>query len=118
MNRLLHQASKSQAYSPAGTHACGRAEHPLENRAMATAKSITTDDYKLFPSPRNRHRSIFTHQMFVPYPYMLIDLESYYLKGNYTLFAACRLSDMKMGQLVTLEDPQDLVTFKSKFVPD
>ncbi|RYX95917.1 MAG: hypothetical protein EOO28_09155 [Comamonadaceae bacterium] len=85
---------------------------------MATAKSITTADYKLFPSPRNRHRSIFATQVFVPYPYMLIDLESYYLKGAYTLFAACRLSDMKMGQLVTLELPEDGATFERKFVPD
>lgn len=85
---------------------------------MTTAKSITTDEYKLFPSPRNRHRTIFTHQVFVPYPYMLIDLESYYLQGNYTLFAACRLSDMKMGQLVTLERPEDEALFKSRFVPD
>ena len=44
---------------------------------MATAKSITTDNYKLFPSPRNRHRAIFPHEVFLPYPYMLIDLESY-----------------------------------------
>ena len=54
----------------------------------------------------------------MPYPYMLIDLESYNLKGNYTLFAACRLSDNKMGQLVTLELPEDEVKFKARFVPD
>ena len=35
---------------------------------MATAKSIDTNDYKLFPSPRNVHRVIFEHQVFVPYP--------------------------------------------------
>ena len=52
---------------------------------MATAKSITTDDYKLFPSPRNRHRAVFTHQVFVPHPYLLIDLESYGFKGKYSL---------------------------------
>ncbi len=85
---------------------------------MATAKSITTDDYKLFPSPRNRHRAIFLHQVFVPYPYMLIDLESYDFKGKYSLFAACRMSDEKMGQLVTLELPQDESRFKTRFVPD
>ncbi len=56
--------------------------------------------------------------MFLPYPYMLIDMESYYLKGRYSLFAACRLVDNKMGQLVTLEDTADEVKFKSKFVPD
>ena len=32
---------------------------------MATAKSIDTNDYKLFPSPRNVHRVIFEHQVFV-----------------------------------------------------
>lgn len=85
---------------------------------MATAQGITTDEYKLFPSPRNRHRSIFAHQVFVPYPYMLIDMDSYYLKGKSSLFAACRRSDGKMGQLVTLELPEDDVKFKKLFVPD
>jgi hypothetical protein len=85
---------------------------------MATAQSITTDDYKLFPSPRNRHRTIFLYQVFVPYPYMLIDMESYNLKGKYSLFAACRLTDNKMGQLVTLELPEDELRFKQQFVPD
>ena len=85
---------------------------------MATAKSITTDRYKLFPSPRNRHRAIFPHEVFLPYPYMLIDLESYNFQGKYSLFAAYRLSDQKMGQLVTLELPEDEVRFKASFVPD
>jgi hypothetical protein len=40
------------------------------------------------------------------------------LKGKSSLFAACRLSDMKMGQLVTLELPQDELTFNARFVPD
>ena len=39
-----------------------------------TGKTITTAQYKLFPSPRNVHREIFPHQVFVPYPYALIDL--------------------------------------------
>ena len=85
---------------------------------MASAQAITTADYKLFPSPRNRHRLIFEHQVFVPYPYMLIDLESYSLQGKFSLFAACRLSDNKMGQLVTLELPGDETRFKTQFVPD
>ncbi|RZJ26746.1 MAG: hypothetical protein EOO54_01740 [Haliea sp.] len=85
---------------------------------MASAQAITTADYKLFPSPRNRHRLIFEHQVFVPYPYMLIDLESYKLQGKFSLFAACRLSDNKMGQLVTLELPGDENRFKTQFVPD
>ena len=49
---------------------------------------------------------------------MLIDLESYNFKGKYSLFAACRLLDMKMGQLVTLELPEDELKFKACFVPD
>ena len=85
---------------------------------MATAKSITTDDYKLFPSPRNRHRTIFLHRVFVPYPYMLIDLDSFHFKGKYSLFAACRMVDTKMGQLVTLELPEDKLKFQQRFVPD
>lgn len=85
---------------------------------MASAQSITTDDYKLFPSPRNRHRTIFPHQVFLPYPYMLIDLEYYDFKAGYSLFAACRLLDMKMGQLVTLELAEDELKFKTRFVPD
>ncbi|MDP3412899.1 MAG: hypothetical protein Q8S16_06840 [Polaromonas sp.] len=85
---------------------------------MASAQAITTDDYKLFPSPRNRHRVIFAQQVFVPYPYMLIDMDSYDFKGKSSLFAACRLSDGKMGQLVTLELPEDEARFKTRFVPD
>lgn len=85
---------------------------------MATSQTITTEHYKLFPSPRNRHRTIFLYEVFVPYPYMLIDLDSYNFKGKYSLFAACRLADNKMGQMVTLELPEDEVKFKARFVPD
>ena len=85
---------------------------------MATAQSITTDHYKLFPSPRNRHKAIFQHQVFLPYPYMLIDLESYHFKGQYSLFAAYRISDEKMGQLVTLDLQEDEARFMDRFVPD
>ena len=85
---------------------------------MASAQSIDTGRYKLFPSPRNRHRVVFTHEVFVPHPYMLIDMESYNLKGRYSLFAAHRLADNKAGQLVTFEDEADEARFKSKFVPD
>ena len=81
-------------------------------------KTITTADYKLFPSPRNVHQEIFAHQVFVPYPYTLIDLPGFYFKGRASLYAACRLSDMKMGQLVTLELAGDEERFKSRFVPD
>jgi hypothetical protein len=81
-------------------------------------KAITTDTYKLFPSPRNVFREIFLHQVFVPYPYALIDLPSFYLQGKYSLFAACRLADMKMGQLVTCELQADASKFSREFVPD
>ena len=80
----------------------------------------TTEDalYKLFPSPRNRHRSIFEYRVFLPYPYLLIDLESYGFSGKFSLFGACRLTDMKMGQLVTLETAADETRFKDRFEPD
>lgn len=84
---------------------------------MAT-QTITADGYKLFPSPRNVHRIIFEHQVFVPYPYAIIDLPAFDLKGKYSLFAACRLADMKMGQLVTFELTPDMERFESRFVPD
>ncbi len=80
----------------------------------------TTEDglYKLFPSPRNRHRSIFEHRVFVPHPYLLIDLESYGFSGKFSLFGACRMTDVKMGQLVTLETASDEARFKNRFEPD
>ncbi|MDB5885011.1 MAG: hypothetical protein JWR74_1182, partial [Polaromonas sp.] len=37
---------------------------------------------------------------------------------KYSLFAAYRLSDQKMGQLVTLDLPEDEARFKDRFVPD
>ena len=89
-----------------------------QNHHMATAQAITNSEYKLFPSPRNRHRTIFLHRVFVPYPYMLIDMDSYRLGGKFSLFAACRLSDNKMGQLVTMELPDDEAKFNKLFVPD
>jgi hypothetical protein len=85
---------------------------------MAFASAITTPDYKLFPSPRNIHRVVFSHQVFLPHPYMLIDMASYGLKGRYSLFAAHRLADSKAGQLATFETESDEVRFRSLFVPD
>lgn len=84
---------------------------------MAT-QTITTDTYKLFPSPRNQHRVVFEHQSFVQHPYALIDLPSFDLTGRYSLFAACRLADMKMGQLVSFELPEDRERFDRLFKPD
>lgn len=80
--------------------------------------TITTPHYKLYPSPRNRHRVLFAHEVFVPYPYALIDLPAFHLLGKASLFAACRLSDMKMGQLVSFESDGDAKTFERDFRPD
>jgi hypothetical protein len=80
--------------------------------------AFSTDRYKLFPSPRNEHRVVFEHEVFVQYPYALIDLPSFGLKGRYSLFAAHRLADGKNGQLVTFELEADVATFDRKFTPD
>jgi hypothetical protein len=84
---------------------------------MAT-QTITTDTYKLYPSPRNASREVFMHQVFVPHPYAIIDLPAMDLAGQTTLFAACRLSDMKMGQVVTFEMVADQARFERLFTPD
>ena len=84
---------------------------------MATL-AITTDSYKLYPSPHNLHRNVFDLQTFVPYPYALIYLPDFNLAGKATLFAACRLGDMKMGQLVSFELIEDQARFARLFKPD
>lgn len=84
---------------------------------MAT-QTIVTDHYKLYPSPRNTSREVFAHQVFVPHPYAIIDLAVMDLVGRTTLFAACRLSDMKMGQVVTFEVAADQARFERLFTPD
>ena len=84
---------------------------------MAEA-TITTDNYKLFPSPRNVHREVFLHEAFVPHPYALVDLPSFRLRGKYSLFAAYRLADGKMGQLATFELASDAAKFTAEFTPD
>ena len=80
-------------------------------------QTITTDEYQLYPSPRNAHRVIFEHQVFVPHPYALIDLAAMHLRGRYSLFAASRQRDMKQGQLVTFEDAADVAAFHARFEP-
>jgi hypothetical protein len=82
------------------------------------AQALTTERYKLFPSPRNVHRVVFEHEVFVPHMYTLIDLASFGLKGRASLFAAHRLADGKNGQLVTFELEADAATFNAKFRPD
>ncbi|WP_048438536.1 hypothetical protein [Caenimonas sp. SL110] len=81
-------------------------------------QTINTGIYKLFPSPRNRDREIFAHEVFVPHPYALIDPPSYQPKGRWSLFAAHRLVDRKNGQLVTFEIEADAARFNERFVPD
>lgn len=80
--------------------------------------TIDTGFYKLFPSPRNTHRAVFLHEVFVPHPYALIDLPSFHLKGRYSLFAAYRLADGKHGQLATFELEDDALKFEQKFEAD
>ncbi len=80
--------------------------------------TITTLTYKLFPSPRNRDRTLFEHEVFVPYPYALVDPPSYDPQGRWSLFAAYRLADGKNGQLVTFELAADAARFQARFVPD
>jgi hypothetical protein len=80
--------------------------------------TIDTGTYKLFPSPRNAHRQVFLHEIFVPHPYALIDLPGFHLRGKYSLFAAYRLADAKHGQLVTFELEADVHKFSARFVPD
>ena len=80
--------------------------------------AITTDVYKLYPSPRNRHREIFEHEVFVPHPYALVDPPSYGPNGKWALFAAHRLADGRNGQLMTFELEADAKSFEERFVPD
>ena len=84
---------------------------------MAT-QTITTELYKLYPSPRNAHKDVFEHQVFVPHPSAIIDLAVMELAGRTTLFAACRLTDMKMGQVVSFELVADQTKFERLFTPD
>ena len=86
-------------------------------RAMSEAV-ITTPVYKLFPSPRNRQREIFAHEVFVADAYALIDPPSYDPQGGWSLFAAHRLADRKNGQLVTFELAADAKRFKERFAAE
>lgn len=80
--------------------------------------AISTGIYKLFPSPRNRHREIFLHEVFIPHPYAIVDPPSYDPQGKWSLFAAYRLADRKNGQLVTFELEADAQRFEARFVAD
>lgn len=80
--------------------------------------AITTPIYKLYPSPRNRDKQLFAHEVFVPHPYALVDPPSYDPQGRWSLFAAHRLADGKNGQLVTFELQADAARFEARFTPD
>lgn len=81
-------------------------------------QAFSTHLYTLYPSPHNQHRELFAHQVFVPHPYALIDLDSFALTGRWSLFAAHRKADGKMGQLVTFELEGDCALFERQFRPD
>ena len=83
---------------------------------MAT-QTIQTDLYKLYPSPRNLVRDVFEHQVFVPHPYAIIDIPAMDLAGKTSVYAACRDSDSKMGQVVTFELEEDVAKFNRLFTP-
>lgn len=80
--------------------------------------AIDTPEYLLYPSPRNRHRVVFEHQRFVPYPYALIHLPDFGFEGAATLFAAQRKADQRSGQLISCELASDLQRFDRLFTPD
>lgn len=84
---------------------------------MAT-QAFIAHGYTLYPSPLSAHRTVFEFQVFVPHPYALIDLPSFGLVGRASLFAAHRISDDKMGQLVTFEQEADRLHFEQRFTPD
>jgi hypothetical protein len=81
-------------------------------------QAITTPIYKLYPSPRNRDKQLFAHEVFVPHMYALVDPPSYDPQGRWSLFAAHRLADGKNGQLVTFELQADAARFEARFTPD
>ena len=84
---------------------------------MAT-QTITTELYKLYPSPRNAHKDVFEHQVFVPHPYAIIHLPDFDFEGRATLFSARRKADDKNGQLVTCELEIDILRFERLFDPE
>jgi hypothetical protein len=92
-------------------------EHRSSEHTMATAKSIDTGDYKLFPSPRNVHRVVFEHQVFVPYPYALIVMDEFYFKGATACFPPAASATGRWGQVATFELASDVDIFNRKFTP-
>ena len=82
------------------------------------SRAFTAHGYTLYPSPHSPHAELFALHLFVPHPYALIDLPSLGLAGRCSLFAAHRIADNKMGQLVSFEHEADRQRFEARFTPD
>ena len=81
------------------------------------AQTLSAHGCLLYPNPRNEHRIVFEHFVFVPHPYAIIDIPAMDLAGKTSVYAACRDTDKKMGQVVTLELQEDVATFHKRFTP-
>ncbi|WP_395024966.1 hypothetical protein [Comamonas odontotermitis] len=81
------------------------------------SKTLSAHGYLLYPNPRNAHRIVFEHYVFVPYPYAIIDIPAMDLAGKTSVYAACRETDQKMGQVVTFELEEDVARFEKRFTP-
>jgi len=81
-------------------------------------QAFTSHGYTLYPAPHSTHRTVFEFHVFVPHPYAIIDLPSFDLQGRSSLFAAHRITDGKMGQLVSFELETDRLRFEARFTPD
>ena len=82
------------------------------------SKTLSAHGCLLYPNPRNEHRIVFEYHVFVPHPYAIIDIPAMDLAGKTSVYAACRDSDGKMGQVVTFELPSDQTKFERLFKPD
>lgn len=81
------------------------------------SQTLQAHGFLLYPNPRNLHRIVFEHHVFVPYPYAIIDIPAMDLLGKTSVYAACRESDRKMGQVVTFELLEDVARFEKRFTP-
>ena len=81
------------------------------------SKTLRAHGCPLYPNPRNEHRIVFEYHVFVPHPYAIIDIPAMDLAGKTSVYAACRDSDGKMGQVVTFELEEDVVRFEKRFTP-
>ena len=81
------------------------------------SKTLSAHGCLLYPNPRNEHRIVFEYHVFVPHPYAIIDFPAMDLAGKTSVYAACRDSDGKMGQVVTFVLEEDVVRFEKRFTP-